>query len=410
MLIRPRSLAFHAVLLASLTTSLPTLCTSANAQERVARSVLVIEEAASSSPAASRLIKDKAESGSGHGLTWSGGAPTKLASMRSDNPIHSDSSAELVRDRFPNGKVSIERHVALDASGNYVNHGEFRQFNDQGELLVTGQYSQAQRTGSWTKFLSGTESALLKTYPYNKLKMPLVSTVEFDADQMHGVWIITDRDKRVACQIELQHGQRHGLTTIFHPNGQIYQQFSFDNGVLEGVSIEKSAEGKVVREESYLAGRKQIVETDYHANKSVKSVSHYVTGVNRVATRDDWMATTLASTQVVGDKERHGEFITYHDNGKVATKSNYEHGQLHGVYENWFRTGELAASGTYHHGQQDGNWVWRHANGMKRAVATYNQGELKGELRSWDEQGKAQAPQSASNSKGSKMVTSPVAH
>ena len=362
---------------------------SVMAQEKVTQSILTIEEPATVTPSA--ILPSSANVKTDKPMSWTGSAPAKLISSGkgSKSPVVDDPSSELVRDRFPNGKPHIERRVKLDAEGNYVNHGDYRELSEKGELLVTGSYEQGKRVGVWAKFLSGTESPLLKTYPFNKLRTPLSSTVEFDADAMNGVWVISDRDKHIACEIQLQHGQRHGATTFYHPNGQVYLQSTYENGVLEGLSIEKSQDGKVVREEYYSSGRKQVVDTEHFNNKSVKSVTRYLSAVMKVTLPDNWVTTSLATYAAANEKELHGEFVTYHDNGQVATKGSYHEGQLHGPYESWYRTGELSASGAYDHGQQHGDWLWRHANGMKRAVTTYEKGQVQGEIRAWDEKGKA---------------------
>lgn len=377
------------------------------AQEPVTRSILTIED----SPSTEKTDAKKSDFGSSTtaisnaGMTWSGATPAKLAAAGSTVKMksHLEADLELVRDRYANGKPKSERRVTLDTQGNYVNHGEYREFSDKGELLVTGHYDQGVRTGVWAMFLSGTESQLLKTYPFTKLRPPFSSTVEFEAGQMHGVWVIADRDKRVACQVELQHGQRHGTTTLFHPNGQVYQQSSFVDGVMEGISLEKNQDGKLVREDYYTAGRKQAVETQHYSNKAVKSVVRFLTATQKIAQPDNWLTTTMASYSAGGDKEMHGEFVTYHENGQIATKGTYKNGQLHGTYESWYRTGEMAASGAYDQGQQNGQWIWRHANGMKRAIVTYDQGKPEGDTRAWDEQGKAVSFKTVSAS-----ATSPV--
>lgn len=361
-------------------------------QEKLSHSILMIEELSDKptetiQSTSANVTTDKPQSP----MTWSGAAPGRLASSSKGKkaPLADDPTAELVRDRFPSGKPHVERKVTLDAEGNYVNNGEYRELSEKGELLVTGHYDHGLRTGLWAKFLSGTESPLLKTYPFNKLRAPFSSTVDFDADTMNGVWVISDRDKHIACEIQLQHGQRQGTTTFYHPSGQVYLQSNYENGVLEGQSIEKNQDGKVVREEFYSSGRKQVVDTEYFNNKSVKGVTRYLSAALQVAQPDNWATTSLATYAAANEKELHGEFVTYYDNGQMATKGNYLQGQLHGSYESWFRTGELSASGAYDHGQQEGDWVWRHANGMKRAVATYDKGQVQGDTRAWDEKGKS---------------------
>jgi hypothetical protein len=38
-------------------------------------------------------------------------------------PVEDASEMEVIRERFPNGSIRIEREVTQDADGNYINHG-----------------------------------------------------------------------------------------------------------------------------------------------------------------------------------------------------------------------------------------------------------------------------------------------
>jgi hypothetical protein len=61
---------------------------------------------------------------------------------------------EVIRERYPNGSVKIERGVALDADGNYMNHGMWKLWNEEGTLVAEGQYDMGERTGAWSKWHS----------------------------------------------------------------------------------------------------------------------------------------------------------------------------------------------------------------------------------------------------------------
>ncbi|MCC6507936.1 MAG: hypothetical protein IT423_02435 [Pirellulaceae bacterium] len=357
------------------------------AQEKVSRSILSIEESDDTSGTPKPILAKEAvlpstPSSKPVALISSSGSRAQRLS-----PI--DGGSETVRDRYANGKLRVERAVTLDAEGNYTNHGDYREYSDKGDLLVTGSYQLGQRTGVWAKFMQPGDAKLLTSYPFSKLRAPFTSTVEFEANEMNGVWVIADRDKRVACQIQLSHGVRHGTFTLFHPNGQTFMQAEYSQGVLNGMSFEKNTEGKLVREDHYTAGQRQTVETEHYNNKSVKSVMRYLTAAQQVVTSDNWETTTLASYAAPTSRQLHGDFVTYHENGQVSTKGAYVHGKLNGIYESWYRTGEVSATGAYVDGVQSGDWIWRHANGMKRALATYADGKIQGEPRAWDEQGKA---------------------
>src|SRR5262245_59309468 len=58
---------------------------------------------------------------------------------------------EVVRERYPDGKVKIERDVTVDADGNYVNHGAWRMWDDSGRLVAEGQFAMGRRSGQWSR-------------------------------------------------------------------------------------------------------------------------------------------------------------------------------------------------------------------------------------------------------------------
>ncbi len=369
-------------LLASLLLSTAT-CVAPNcseAQERTTQSILIIDGGATQS----EVVAD--ESPSQKISLASSSKRAQATNSPANNAVVT--TADVVRQRFANGKVHIERMVTQDAEGNFVNHGEYREFNERGELISSGNYSMGKRTGAWFRVVTPAETKTLNSYPFNKFRAPFTSSVEFIDDQMHGVWIITDKDKRIACQIQLHQGVREGSAVLFHSNGQVFSQSEYHNGVLNGMSIEKTAEGKVVREDNFTDGQKLIVDTEHYPNKSIKSVMRYLSDVQQVATKDNWLTTTLATVSGSNEKQMHGEFVTYYDNGQISTKGRYNRGKLDGLYESWYKTGELASSGEYSQGKQVGPWTWRHANGMKRAAATYVDGQVEGKALAWDDAGK----------------------
>src|SRR5690606_4804533 len=61
----------------------------------------------------------------------------------------SDSKVEVIRERYPNRTVKIEREVTQDADGNYVNHGTWKMWDEAGNLVAEGRYFNGQREGIW---------------------------------------------------------------------------------------------------------------------------------------------------------------------------------------------------------------------------------------------------------------------
>ncbi|MDR3615070.1 MAG: hypothetical protein P4L53_16030 [Candidatus Obscuribacterales bacterium] len=60
---------------------------------------------------------------------------------------------------------------------------------------------------------------------------------------------------------------------------------------------------------------------------------------------------------------RHGLFVEYHLNGKVASEGTYVDGAEHGNWREYYETGNLAAEGRYENGQETGNWKYWNEDG-----------------------------------------------
>ena len=60
---------------------------------------------------------------------------------------------------------------------------------------------------------------------------------------------------------------------------------------------------------------------------------------------------------------RHGLFLAYHKNGKVASEGNYNHGIEHGNWKDFHENGQIAAEGQYNLGQEHGEWKYWDSDG-----------------------------------------------
>src|SRR5262245_22859283 len=54
-------------------------------------------------------------------------------------PTESSSVVELIKERYPGGAVKVEREMTLDKDGNYVLQGAWRNFDEQGRLIIDGR-------------------------------------------------------------------------------------------------------------------------------------------------------------------------------------------------------------------------------------------------------------------------------
>jgi len=64
----------------------------------------------------------------------------------------------------------------------------------------------------------------------------------------------------------------------------------------------------------------------------------------------------MVINQYDGNKERHGMWETYFDNGKIDFRGQYMNGFRYGFWESFDRNGELIWSGSYVNSTRVGIW------------------------------------------------------
>jgi antitoxin component YwqK of YwqJK toxin-antitoxin module len=300
------------------------------------------------------------------------------------------SEVEVVRERYSNGAVKIEREVTLDGEGNYVNHGAWKMWNAKGALIAEGQYDMGKRIGSWTRWHGRGEVPAMEKYPLNRFKPPLVSQVVFSDDMMEGEWLIVDADERKVKQVSLLAGKRNGTVTTWLPNGKIYRQGNYVNGVPVGDVLETDAKsGELKRVATYVEGRKIVTKTAHHKRgKQKKSEEMFLAATTVEKSADDFWSMKFAEYGSEGEDLRHGPAKAWFENGNVQSEGFYDYDKKDGTFTFWYANGQVAVSGEYDNDAPVGTWVWWHENGQKAAIGKYENGALVGQWRWWNDDGK----------------------
>jgi antitoxin component YwqK of YwqJK toxin-antitoxin module len=311
-------------------------------------------------------------------------------------------TVEIVTERYPDGKARIERQVALDTQGNYVNHGTWKMWAPDGSAVAEGQYDMGKRVGTWTRWLARKDARILNTFPFNQFKAPFVSQVTFVNDQMDGQWLIVDADQRQCMQISISNGKRNGQSITWQPNGKILQQASYEQGVpvgdvlevstrttpaANGQRAEKAAVGEMKVAATYVDGRRIVTKTANYPSRKKQSEELFLAAPSIQQTQDDFWNVTFAEYKSEGQDLRHGTSKSWFENGKPRHEGIYDHDKKHGMFTYWHSNGQMAATGEYQNDKPIGSWVWWHENGLKSAFGEYRDGYLFGQWRWWAEDG-----------------------
>ena len=319
-----------------------------------------------------------------------------------------DSEVELIRERFPNGSIRIEREVTQDAEGNYINHGSWKQFDERGTLVSEGHYQRGERHGTWNRwYRSATECDLLQKLPHQQFAAPFISQAGFENGKLNGKWVIYDSKQRKITEWQFLGGNRDGKSVWYFANGHKMREIDYRDGEMEGPFNEWNAEGRQTVKENYQGGRRSAAKTDYYTNKQKKSEGMYLHSKEVVQTPDDWASAKVATYVKQGKDEKNGLWVQWYENGQKQMQGEYRNDLQVGKFSWWYANGQIALDGSYDNGKQTGKWIWWHQNGQKSTQGEYVDGTPTGRWRWWDTNGRVHETADLSHSEG-KIVESPM--
>lgn len=320
-------------------------------------------------------------------------AQPAVVELESSTELSGDESlpTEKVQERYPSRALKLERYVLQDEEGNYVNHGPFVHWDEDGRVIGRGAHRFGRREGTWTRWFSVEETeANFGASVALGFTAPFTSQVEYAAGEMHGTWTIVDAAKRRVSACEFETGRRNGMSVWWYPDGKKFREAEYRLGELDGALCEWNAAGRVVKEDKYFDGYRHGLKLEYYATGELKSECETLFAKQTVQAEDDWWNGTSTVTVVgrVGRDQRHGKYVAWNRSGQKILEGRYVDDHPDGKFTWWFDNGNRAIEGYYIDGRQDGLWTWWHENGQKEICGEYAHGREQGEWRRWGADGR----------------------
>jgi antitoxin component YwqK of YwqJK toxin-antitoxin module len=309
---------------------------------------------------------------------------------------------EIIKERFADGSVKVEREVAQDAEGNYHNHGIWKTWDARGNLLAQGEFNHGNRCGTWVRwYRNPSEVPLLMKLPYSKYNGPFISQAAFDNDLLDGMWTIYDGKKNKISQWEFSKGKRNGVSIWWHTNGHKMREVGYRDGELHGQLLEWGTDGTLLAKETYQGGHRQAPKVvAKYQDGSKKSEGMYLFSKEVEQSPDDWWNCKAQVTSKQGKDERHGPWTTWYANGQPQLEGNFEHDLQSGQFAWWHQNGQKALEGRFDAGKQHGAWTWWYPSGQKSIRGEYAHGNPSGRWTWWKEDGKVSQSADLSHSEG----------
>jgi antitoxin component YwqK of YwqJK toxin-antitoxin module len=322
--------------------------------------------------------------------------PGGLEAPRDDDvgdELLDDSNAELlpqetIRERYPDGRVRIERGVTQDDNENYVNHGPWRMWDEAGNLVVEGNYQLGKRDGKWSRWYQAEEAELFQGPPFSLFTAPFLSSAEFTDDELEGHWVITDQNEMKICDWAFESGRRQGESTWYYHTGRKMRVIQYRDGQISGELIEWDASGEQVTRVQYQDGRRLEKTTELYADGQKKVEGTVLQARLVMKEPDDWWNAKLATYTRQGKDQKHGEWSAWYPNGQMKFTGEYAYDEPSGEFTWWHENGQRSLQAFYRDGQKTGAWTWWHPNGQKSIQGEYLVDSPTGRWVWWHDTGK----------------------
>lgn len=294
---------------------------------------------------------------------------------------------ELLTQRYANGQVMIEREVALDQQGNYMNDGSWKMYDMDQQLMGSGQFQNGQMVGLWRRTHLEQNHPWLSSAEFRGFKSPFHSSAEFVDGKLNGSWLIKDDQDRKVVELNYRAGRRHGSGTWWHPNGEVRRQLTFEDDLLHGSWQEWNAEKQLLSENWFVEGQRIDKQLNNFAADRPESEVSFLEAKLTLAEEDDWWHARLAAYQTTGERIQTGPVKAWFDNGQRHMAGYYKDGKRHGEFAWWHDNGHRKLIASYDQGQRVGKWIWWHENGIKAAEGIFKDDKAIGQWTAWNDVG-----------------------
>ncbi|NBR13195.1 MAG: hypothetical protein EBQ94_04860 [Flavobacteriales bacterium] len=303
---------------------------------------------------------------------------------------------------YPDKKIKQQGYFVFN-----VPDSTFKQWNQEGKLIVSGNYLMGSPDGKWEYF-------------YDDGRAKSVEFVSNDTIYVRSFW---EEDSAHTQTIK----DGNGYIKSFYVNGVTKEMYTFKDGLKTGLFEERTANGVLSVSGEFINGKKngpwefyqfdgQLEKKEnylndsldgdyivYYPNGKVDTEGHYKLG-KKIG---KWVwATEHANIEMAGsfiddqqdgkweyyypdggmsytanfDKgKKSGEWHYYYENGKDFKKGNYSNNEKEGLWETWYESGTLLMTGAYKAGKEDGEWKNYWDNGTLKNKSTFKKGKLNGE-------------------------------
>lgn len=163
----------------------------------------------------------------------------------------------------------FSRTVVRFSDDSIKSDGEYKEFYEDGQVFVEGEYNLGLRSGEW-KFYhpNGTEAKTITykdgqvdgAFEVHRADGTLKAKREFTSGERNGDWVIYgDSGEQPLIESHYKKGNPDGVWQVWYPDGTQRRQIPFANGKQNGTLIEWDEDGNKRAEVAYSDGVREGV-------------------------------------------------------------------------------------------------------------------------------------------------------
>jgi len=194
----------------------------------------------------------------------------------------------IEEERYSNNAVRIRRFVRRYEGDIAINHGDYREYYNNGRPSSSGKFDMGRRVGDWNFWYSNGQLVRSEHYHNGKLDGAWAEfrddgtkrgEVSYRDGIRTGLWVNYANDGQAKIsEGEYEDGVFHGKVRDYYPSGQVKSEKIYVHGKLDGICTNWDDKGKKRRTISYRDDVKDGLEQDYDDNGRVVFSREYVKG------------------------------------------------------------------------------------------------------------------------------------
>jgi antitoxin component YwqK of YwqJK toxin-antitoxin module len=300
-----------------------------------------------------------------------------------------------------NKRIASESHFVFNVADSV-----FREWNEDGKLIVEGLYEMGSPNGEWKYFyedgalksrkqISNDTVYMIDHYTGDSLHSQVVKAGEGEIKSFYVSGGLKEYytyskglktgpfEERLANGIisilgGFNRGLKDGKWTFYFPNGRIEKCVNYKKDKLNGSYLVMNSDSTINTVGNYQAGKKDGDWIWYNENKTLEMKGSFSGGLQDGEWKYYFSSGELSYNAGFNRGSRSGQWTYFFKDGTLFKEGKYLKNMKDGLWRTNYESGNLLMTGLYSKGKEQGVWLNYWENGTKKNKAEFKNGILNG--------------------------------